>query len=431
MRSSLMGSITCSRTRSITRVPVRFAATFLIAFRLMHAAPAGAQAAPASTRPLKQLPPPVATSEEVFASLAGVRALSNGRVLLNDHTAHRVVLLDEKLATSQVVADSTSQTNNSYGARPGGLIAFHGDSTLFVDPASLSILVIDPAGRIARVMAVPRPAEAQYMTGGSLGNLAFDTRGALVYRGLARPGPQPPLQFYAADSALVSRLDFASRKLDTVGFFRIQKSGYSLVRDENSGKILEAVAIVQILPTVDDWSVMTDGTIAIVRGQDYHVQFVDTAGRVTQADKIPFAWARVSDAEKRVWVDSTRARLARRPPATTGPQGTPLRVAVANPSELPDYRPAFEYGGVRSDTHNRIWVRTSEFAKDGGIIYDVIARTGKRVDRVRVPANASIVAFGPDDAVYLGVRENNQLRLAKSLIHVADVAADSATSPQP
>ena len=41
------------------------------------------------------------------------------------------------------MADTTSATANAYSSRAGGLIPWKGDSTLFVDPLSLSMLVID------------------------------------------------------------------------------------------------------------------------------------------------------------------------------------------------------------------------------------------------------------------------------------------------
>ena len=60
------------------------------------------------------------------------------------------------------------------------------------------MLVIDGAGTVARVMAVPRPNDAQFMVGGPFGTPGFDSRGRIVYRGFTRPikfsrtpGPQP------------------------------------------------------------------------------------------------------------------------------------------------------------------------------------------------------------------------------------------------
>ena len=65
-------------------------------------------------------------------------------------------------------------TASAYGTRPGGLIAFRGDSTLFVDPASLSMLLIDPNGKISRVMSAPRANDVGFLVGGPFGNPGFD-----------------------------------------------------------------------------------------------------------------------------------------------------------------------------------------------------------------------------------------------------------------
>ena len=75
----------------------------------------------------------------------------------------RVLLMDSTLAVVKVVADST-MSDASYGTRAGGLIAYRGDSTLFIDPSALSMLVIDPDGKIARVMAAPRPNDVPFLT---------------------------------------------------------------------------------------------------------------------------------------------------------------------------------------------------------------------------------------------------------------------------
>ena len=81
-----------------------------------------------------------------------------------------------------VVADTTPATKSAYGTRGGGLLPFRGDSALFVDPNSLSMLVIDPAGKIARIMAAPRANDVIFLLGGPQGNPGFDAKGRLVYR---------------------------------------------------------------------------------------------------------------------------------------------------------------------------------------------------------------------------------------------------------
>src|SRR4051812_18865548 len=112
---------------------------------------AGAISQGQSLPPVRQLGPVTAVAKEPLGAVSGVRHLPNGGVLVNDIIGRRVLMFDSSLAAATVVADTTSATANAYGVRPGGLIAYRGDSTLFVDPASLSMLLIDPSGKIARV----------------------------------------------------------------------------------------------------------------------------------------------------------------------------------------------------------------------------------------------------------------------------------------
>ena len=70
----------------------------------------GAQAAPAGKITTRALAAPTATSTETIGSLAAVRQLPNGSVLVNDQARRRVLLLDSTLHLVSVVADSTVNT---------------------------------------------------------------------------------------------------------------------------------------------------------------------------------------------------------------------------------------------------------------------------------------------------------------------------------
>src|SRR4051794_41098598 len=82
----------------------------------------------------------------------------------------------------KLVADSTSSTNNAYGVGRGGMFAWKGDSTVFIDPVGLSMLVIDANGNIVRTMAAPRPNDLQFMTSPAFGAPGLDAKGRLIYR---------------------------------------------------------------------------------------------------------------------------------------------------------------------------------------------------------------------------------------------------------
>src|SRR2546423_6282872 len=162
----------------------------VISLGVISASPGGAQTLPA----IRQIGAVMAVSKEPLGAVSTLRHLPDGRVLVNDILGRRVIMFDSSLSSVTVVADTTSATANAYGVRPGGLIAYRGDSTLFVDPASLSMLLIDPNGKITRVMSAPRAQDVGFLVGGPFGSSGFDPSGKLVYRSppdFRRLAPRP------------------------------------------------------------------------------------------------------------------------------------------------------------------------------------------------------------------------------------------------
>src|SRR6266513_3657465 len=190
---------------------------------------------------IRPLGPVTAVGKDSLGAVTTVRQLPDGRVLVNDIVGRRVVMFDFSLSSLTVIADTTSATANAYGVRPGGLIAFRGDSTLFIDPASLLMLLIDPTGKIARVMSAPRANDVGFLVGGPFGNPGFDAQGRLVYRAppnFAAFGPPPgggggsrlPQFPTLPDSAALVRYTLATRKVDTVTLFKTPKFNLNVTR---------------------------------------------------------------------------------------------------------------------------------------------------------------------------------------------------------
>jgi hypothetical protein len=427
------------------------------------AADAAQPEAPRSERPAaRPLGPALATSEAMGA-VSAVRQLPGGRVLVNDPVRRRVVLLDSMMKTIAVVADTTAATQHAYGVQGGGLLAWTGDSTLFLDPASLSMLVLDPNGMIVRVKAAPRPEDVLSLVGGALGFPGFDAKGRLVYRASGFSfnrrgggGFQAPA---IPDSAPLVRFDLATRVLDTAAFIKVNAPKIAMSQNDEGRR--QVSITVNPLPEVDDWAVLPDGRIAILR-HDYHVDYVDADGHVVSAPKIPYDWQRLDDSAKSAIVDSAKALAQRAGPgglfqllsgggdASTGPGGFPgggfrvgfgggaggfgggrgnrgaggggapprraagggnrggggRQVEIVAPSALPDYRPAFANGSVRADASGDLWVRTIPTKPSAaGPEYDVIDGTGRLAERVTIPPGTTIAGFGLGGTVYLGVRD--------------------------
>jgi hypothetical protein len=414
--------------------------------------------------PIRQLGPVTAVGKDSFRAVTTVRQLPGGRLLVNDILGRRVVMLDSSLSIVSVVADTTSATANAYGTRPGGLIAYRGDSSLFIDPASLSMLLIDPSGKIGRVMSAPRANDVGFLVGGPFGSPGFDAQRRLVYRAPPRfvfTGPPPSAgqlpQFPTPpDSAALVRFDLATRKLDTVTWFKTPKVNITINRSPE-GEV-RVSSVVNPLPQGDDWAILPDGSIAIVRGRDYHVDFVGPQG-VTSAPKIPFEWERLTDSAKVAFIDSAKVALEKMRasgqlnfggfgPVTTrtvvdsgpgraGSRGSGARdsasatatrdtaagrantqfpsLSLVQPSDLPDYKPAFVPGSTRADPDGNLWIRTTQNV-DGRPVYNVINSKGQLVDRVQLPQNRALIGFGSGGVVYLGVRDGTTAHLEKARV---------------
>jgi hypothetical protein len=409
---------------------------------------------------IRQLGSVVAKSTEPVVNVV-VRPVGSG-VLVNDIMKRRVIMFDSALAKFTVVADTTAATANAYPTRlPAALLGFRGDSSLLLDPSSQSMLVIDPTGRIVRVMAFPSSQDAMAL---GLPGAGYDGRGHLVYRGAPMPAmrgftpgaPMAPPEF--PDSVPVLRIDLATRVRDTLGWVKVQKLKMDISRSDDGR--MSITSQVNPLPVVDDMTLLPDGSVALVRGKDYHVDFINVDGSKVSAAKIPFDWQRLTDEDKVALIDSVKAARERMgssaPVVALGGAGGPqialggagggampqINIQIGGPaggradatggaaastgprpvnfvpaSELPDYKPPFFAGAARADTEGNIWIRTIPTkAIPGGPVYDVINRKGELVERVQVPVNSVIVGFGPNSSVYLTVREGDNTFLQRARI---------------
>jgi hypothetical protein len=412
----------------------------LVITAIASTAPAMAQREPA----IRPLGPITRVSTQPMASVSAAIPLSDGHVYVNDVVSRRVLLFDSTLATAKVVADSTAVTSKAYGARPGALFAYRSDTAILTDPASGSMPVLSPTGTIARVMAAPTVAGP---IGLNLGNPfyppGFDAGGRLVTQlpTLVRfPDPvpgKPSTQPTTMDSSFIVRMDLTARTLDTVAPFKTVKINQVIGRDED-GNMTSMKVTPDILPVVDDWTVCSDGTIAVVRGRDYHVDWLGADGKWRSTPKMPFDWQHLDDAQKTALIDSALTAIkARRdsmgaiiasrgamPAGAAGGRGEvaavggrgrgggdgsgppPPQLIDGRPalSDLPDYRPAFLRGSTRADAEGNLWIRTTTLVK-GQPVYDVVNRQGTVVDRVQLPPFRTIAGFGPG-AVYMAVKDS-------------------------
>ncbi len=167
----------------------------------------------ASQVQVQQLDRAEAVFSEPFTSVAGLRELSDGRILIADRTEKHVSFID--FATGSIRQIGRVGEGPSEYQSPGGLVALPDDYTLLLDLANLRLTRIAPDGKLEMEswpmlspsgFIRPTAADAQ-------GRLFYSAGGGLrVARGGG--GAAPP-----SDSIPIMRWDPATDMTDTVGTF--------------------------------------------------------------------------------------------------------------------------------------------------------------------------------------------------------------------
>jgi hypothetical protein len=311
------------------------------------------------------------------------------------------------------------------------LIPYRGDSTVFPDMESMSLLVFDARAQSSRSWAPPNASALMTL----IGNLsAFDNKGRLLYTDrLGAPGDST-----WRDSAALVRADLDARRVDTVA--RVHRpSAFASTFTAMVDGVRKQTLVLNPLINVDDWSVLADGTIALVRGHDYHVEWIHPDGTMSATAKLPFDWKRLSDDDKQRLLDSTRKIVDARAAATQSPAGTAARGGGGGSADgggrgsadgggrgsgggeprpqtrtvvtteyvplnqIADYYPPIRAGAAKADLDGNLWIlpTTSAQSKNGELVYDLLNPKNGLVERVRIPLGRSIAGFGKGGVVYL------------------------------
>lgn len=275
-----------------------------------------------------------------FQSITSIKAFSDGRVLVHDQSARTLRLYDSTLMSSTLIAGNDSGAMR-YGAGPSILIPFWGDSVLFLDAASQSVLVMNADGAVGRAISLPAGSDAVDLLSGQP---ALDPRGRLYYRlpsGAASP-----------DSAGIVRVNLKAKTVDTIA--RLATSGIKR----------------------DDWAVLADGTVAIVRGRDYGIDWIRPDGSYESS------------------------------------------VGIAARRVIPDSEPSVRVGARRADLRGNVWVQPADpgYAVNGGSLYDDISRNGAITRRVLMKRGYSVAGFGPRGTVYVLITDSMGHRLARAKV---------------
>jgi len=273
-----------------------------------------------------------------------------------------------------------------------------------------------------RSMAPPRAQDLVFLgIPAAFGRPGLDAKGRLIYRIQSppnlRPAPTPSgsqkveMTPVNPDTAPIVRGDFDTRRIDTVAWLKTPSQGrMGMEMKENPAGGPPSITmhmLVNPFPLADEWAMLSDGTIAIVRAHDYHIDWVDPDGTNRSSAKMPIDWRRYTDDERRQRVDSIRRvvdeQLKRQ--MSQLPPGSPqikMDVGVVPDSEFPSFWPPIQQGSVLADLDAHLWILpTTSTNATNGLTYDVVNEKGDVIERVQLPKDRVLVGFGPHGVVYL------------------------------
>jgi len=156
------------------------------------------------------------------------------------------------------------------------------------------------------------------------------------------------------DSVPIVRVDFDTRAADTVTFVKVPKNETQMTRGEDGGTRL--TIRINPMPQADDWALLADGTVAVIRVLDYHVDYYRPDGSHVASDKLPFDWKRITDDDKVKLVDSLQTLAKAASQRAGGGGGFRMNFEPIPAEKLPDYYPPVRQGSSIADRNGNLWV---------------------------------------------------------------------------
>ena len=357
----------------------------------------------------KEFPKPSATLKDGLKSARAIRPMADGRVLVYDEQAKKIVLAD--LASGKVETRMSAGTEEGEFSAPGPLLAWAADSTASYDSGKSRLMIFGPDGALARIGRFgPQMPPSSSAPPGPPGPPGAGPRGPRIAniraligtdlvigtgfpapRAPAPPGPSaPPVRIPYP----VMRLSLRTMRPDTVVTLMPAQEPRAPMTLTSTGtfQVFVGTAPVQ---SVDAWAVMSDGTVAVVRAASYRVEWFPLVGDHIFTDAVPYTPIPITKEDKKRVVEAFKPvgeKALEKLPSRT----SILAVTYEEPTAWPATHPPFR-GDIPAqvDPQDRIWLATRCAKDDQSNCYDVIGRNGARVERYKLPPKTRVVGFGP------------------------------------
>lgn len=340
--------------------------------------------------PAQRLSEPAATFPEPFSSIAGLRELSDGRLLVSDRLESAIKLIDFDAGTQHEIG-RVGQGPGEFRT-PGGLLPLPADSTLLVDFGNMRMTAIAPDGTLAmESMPMMRP-DGLFLrpeATDAAGHIYFDMQGMVVTN---RSGGRPE----TPDSAAIARWVREGGEIDTVGkVTNPMRTGSGL--KFGGGKVSFSGGA-SPFSSVDGWGVAPDGRVAIVRSADYRVEWWRPAGSVAVGPVVEYEPVPLTQDDKEAWAErlaGSRVSIVQRSGTQSGGSGGSFELPRPDIDEMewPEVKPAFPRGAVSVTPEGEVWVERHVPHGDPET-YDVFDSAGRRLRQVVLPEGRTLEGFG-------------------------------------
>ena len=309
---------------------------------------------------------------EEFSRIAGVRELSDGRVLVGDAVDKRLVAVDfARLLVTQIGREGRGPGEYAQVTAP---LALGTDSTLMADPANGRWILL----RLDQVARIIPPDDPRIKN--SRGTLrGADARGNLLIVGppSIRGGDQVMGKYDSVAALLVS---LASPSKDTVTHLRIAPMTVWTEVD-NAGKVTRAGLRIPPFSVGEEPILLPDGWLAVARLDPYRVEWRAPSGRWVQGAPLPFTKQPVDARERQAYLDRRTTALGRAQPPPP-------------PDAWPEWVPAFQPSPLLAVPDGTILILRTPTADHPGNRYDHISRTGRLIGWLELPASDRLVSIG-------------------------------------
>ena len=241
-----------------------------------------------------------------------------------------------------------------------------------VDLGRSDLLVIDPMGKLAGSRSFGGELAATAMFG--VNGVAVDRSGRLIYETEARLSRTTPagMEMITPDSAPIMALDFKTGAIVPVAQVRVAGSSVTMAGDPMNMAAMKTRMKRDPFPTLDDWVMMPDGTLAIFRGVDLHIDWIAPDGAKRSTPAIPYIRKPVTEADKQKYLTRLHASANMIPAMMPG-----MTTTQEEPDSFPQFMPPFTVRAAMAASDGTIWLPSKILSPDAPEGYDVIGPMGR------------------------------------------------------